>query len=158
VQTATGVVLFGIKCFWSIVKMLLEHCCALEIQRHVRGLLVSLYVFKQVHMITMVQACVRRKQARDTAMNRMVTVTHIQSIFPGALVRSRQGRTLAAATKVQTAWRCFSGRFNSQLDLPEDYRSQCLASSHCSKCLPWFGVGETRKVGLDDHECVAVAR
>jgi myosin heavy subunit len=98
-------------------QMLLEHCCAMEIQRHVRGLLASLYVFEQVHMITMVQACVRRKQAMDTAMNGMVAVIHIQSIFRGAVVRSRQGRTVAAATKVQTAWRCFSGRFNYQLDL-----------------------------------------
>jgi hypothetical protein len=89
--------------------MLLEHCCAKESQRYVRGLL--------AYMITMVQACVRRKQAMDTAMNRMVTVIHIQSIFPGAIVRSRQGRTVSAATKVQTAGRCLSGCFNYQLDL-----------------------------------------
>jgi hypothetical protein len=88
----------------------------MEIQRHVRGLLASLYVFEQVYMITMVQVCVRRNQAMDMAMNRMVTVIHIQSIFRGAIVRSRQGRTVSAATKVQTAWRCFSGRFNYLLD------------------------------------------
>jgi hypothetical protein len=34
----------------------------MEIQRHVRGLLASLYVFEQVYMITMVQACVRRSK------------------------------------------------------------------------------------------------
>jgi hypothetical protein len=110
-----------------------------------------LYVLEQVTMITMVRACVRRMQAMDTAMNRMVTVMHIQSIFRVAFVRSRQGWTVAAATKVQTAWRCFSGRFNLQ--------SECLASSsHCSKCSSWFCVCETRKVSLDDPECAVVVR
>jgi hypothetical protein len=139
--------------------MLLEHCCAMKNQRHVRGLLTSLYVFEQVYMITTVQACVRRKQAMDTAMNRLVTVIHIQSIFRGAMVRTRQARTVAAATKVQTAWRCFSGRFNYQLDLlniiivESVWRRRIAQNVHRGLVLV-----KARKVSRHDPECAVVVR
>ena len=132
----------------------------MEIQRHVRGLLASLYVFEQVYMITKVQACVRRKQAMNTAIIHMVAVIHTQLIFRGAIVRSRQGRTVAAATTVQTAWRCCSGRFNYRLELLNIIIVQSVWRRRIAqKCSPWFGVvGETRQVARDDPECVAVAR
>jgi hypothetical protein len=62
------------------------------------------------------------------------------------------------ATKVQTAWRSFSGRFNYQLDLLDIIIVQSVWRRRIAKCSPWFGFGETRKVGRDDPECVAVVR
>jgi IQ calmodulin-binding motif len=96
---------------------LLEHCCAIEIQRHVRGLIASLHVYDDIYKITLAQACVRRKQAMNYAMDRMVAIIEMQSLFRGCLLRMRRDRLAKAVTCVQTAWRAFSGRFNYQLDL-----------------------------------------
>lgn len=98
-------------------QLMLEHCCAIEIQRHVRGLIASLFVYEQIYKITVAQACVRRKLALDKAMDRMVAIIQIQSVFRGHLVRIRKEQWTRSATQVQTAWRSFSGRFNYQLDL-----------------------------------------
>jgi IQ calmodulin-binding motif len=98
-------------------KILLEHCCAIEIQRHVRGLIASWYVYDELYKITLVQACARRKLAIDHAMDRMVAVIQVQAACRGFLVRHRRNRLISAITCIQTSWRAFSCRFNYQLDL-----------------------------------------
>jgi hypothetical protein len=115
---------------WAIIKLqsyyrggrvrdqiLLEHCCAIEIQRHVRGLIASWYVYGEIHKIKLVQACVRRRLAMEQAMDRMVSIIQIQSIARGFLVRKRQTRLVTAVTHVQAAWRAFCCRFSYQLDI-----------------------------------------
>lgn len=98
-------------------QLLLEHCCAIEIQRHVRGLIASWYVYDEIYKIKLVQACVRRKLAMEHAMDRMVSIIQIQSISRGFLLRVRQKRLIAAIIRVQAAWRCFTCRFSYQLDI-----------------------------------------
>jgi IQ calmodulin-binding motif len=98
-------------------QILLEHCCAIEIQRHVRGLIASWYVYDEIYKIKLVQACVRRKLAMERAMDRMVSIIQIQSIGRGFLLRMRQKRLITAVTKVQSAWRAFTCRFTYQLDI-----------------------------------------
>lgn len=98
-------------------QILLEHCCAIEIQRHVRGLIASWYVYDEIYKIKLVQACVRRKLAMERAMDRMVSIIQIQSICRGFLLRMRQKRLITAVTKVQSAWRAFTCRFTYQLDI-----------------------------------------
>jgi hypothetical protein len=98
-------------------QVLLEHCCAIEIQRHVRGYLASLNVCEQIYMITLVQACLRRKLAINRAMDRMVSIIQIQACSRGFLTRSLYLRKKKSACKIQALWRGFSSRFNYQLDL-----------------------------------------
>jgi len=49
--------------YWAGVvrdQFLLEQCCAIEIQRHVRGLLVTLEVYEKSYKITLLQSAIRR--------------------------------------------------------------------------------------------------
>jgi hypothetical protein len=98
-------------------QVLLEHCCAIEIQRHVRGYLASLSVCEQIYMITLVQACLRRRLAINRAMDRMVSIIQIQACSRGFLTRSLYLRKKESASKIQAIWRGFSSRFSYQLDL-----------------------------------------
>ncbi|GAX19075.1 hypothetical protein FisN_3Lh009 [Fistulifera solaris] len=97
--------------------LLLQQCCAIEIQRHVRGLLATLDVYEKIYNITLIQTAVRKFLAMNQAMDRMVSIIQIQSVVRTFLVRKELAGKRAAATKIQTSYRSFIGRFNYQLDL-----------------------------------------
>ncbi len=98
-------------------QLLLQQCCAIEIQRHVRGLLATLDVYEKIYNITIIQTAVRKFLAMNKAMDRMVSIIQIQSVARTFLVRKELAVKRAAATKIQTSYRSFIGRFNYQLDL-----------------------------------------
>jgi hypothetical protein len=61
-------------------RILLEHCCAIEIQRRVRGLLATLDVYDFIYKITILQSVIRGRQAISYATDRMVFIIKSQSL------------------------------------------------------------------------------
>ena len=94
-----------------------KHCCAIEIQRHVRGYLATLSVYEDIFRITIAQSIVRRKLAIDYATDRMIFIIQLQGLARGFLCRQRLQKLQRNATAIQTKWRSFYCQFNYQLDL-----------------------------------------
>jgi hypothetical protein len=98
-------------------QVLLEHCCAVEIQRCVRGFLATLEVYEEIYQITIVQSVVRRRQAIDLATDRMVFIIQLQSLARGFLRRIKVNELHTAATVLQKNWRGSYQRLSFELDL-----------------------------------------
>jgi IQ calmodulin-binding motif len=98
-------------------EALLKECCAIEIQRIVRGHLATIQVYEDIFRITIVQSIVRRKIAIDYATDKMILVLQLQGLARGFLWRQRLKEMNAAATVVQAKWRSFTCQFGYQLDL-----------------------------------------
>ncbi|GKZ01271.1 hypothetical protein MPSEU_001078100 [Mayamaea pseudoterrestris] len=98
-------------------RLLLKQCCAIEIQRFVRGYLATMSVYEDIFRVTIVQSVARRKVAIERATDRMIFIIHSQSLARGFLQRLRMKRMISAATVLQTKWRAFFCQFNYQLDV-----------------------------------------
>jgi myosin heavy subunit len=98
-------------------QVLLEQCCAIEIQRFARGYMATLQVYESIYKITLVQSIARRKLAMDDATDKMAVIIQLQSILRGFMWRRKLEDLSIAALVIQTGWRSFSCRFNYQLDL-----------------------------------------
>jgi hypothetical protein len=108
-------------------QLLLEHCGAIEIQRHTRGFLATMHVYDSIYKITMVQSVIRRHKAISYATDRMVFIIQSQSLARGFLSRQRMFWQYYAATVIQATWRGFSNRLAYQTTLLDIVIAQTVA-------------------------------